>query len=108
MTKKEPDVPFYWREQMVHLRWIAEARIDFWDAGCCARVPKVSVDRADGLFDGEQHDHPFDLTPVAEMDVVAAIATLVRTLRSLDPGMVAVELDQRRRIIIAAPVGEHR
>jgi hypothetical protein len=66
------------------------------------------VDGAHGLIDGEQDEHPLDLAPVTEMDVVTALAALVRAHRRLDSSMIAKSLDQRCGIVVAATIDENR
>ena len=58
---------------------------------------------------GERGDYPFDLAPVAETDDVAVAAALLGQDRGLEPGVVAIGVDQPVGVIQCTPaVDEHR
>ena len=56
------------------------------------------MDRPGHRFVADQFDHPGDLAPAAEVDVIAEVAAAVGAKRRLGPGMGAETLDQLRRL----------
>ena len=47
---------------------------------------------------GQGDDDPFDLPPVAEAQHIALVAAVLGARRRLEPSVVAIGLDQQRRI----------
>lgn len=60
------------------------------------------------LMVGKNDDQPFNLSPVAEMDVVADIPALVRAYRRFIPCIVTKARDEVRSIFIALAVRQIR
>ena len=56
------------------------------------------MNRAANFPHSQGDDHPLDLPPVAETQHIALVAAVLGTRRGLETGVVAIGLDQQRRI----------
>jgi hypothetical protein len=60
--------------------------------------------RADDFVDGQQYDQAFDLTPVAEMDVITQVPAAIGTRCGFETGIIAMKVYKRLSIFKAFAV----